>query len=1301
MSRLIKKSSLRFVALLLLPLLIGMVLYSLTQVKKAEAGWWNETWLYRKAIPITNTSGSTLTNQMVKITLDTTSLIPTGKMQNDCDDLRLTDANGNLLNHWITTCDDTSAEVYVKTLSLPTPNTALYLYYGNSSAQNIQKQLGDINNPGTSCKMMLDQGSVITNGVYYIAPGGNYADLQKVYCDQTTDNGGWNLVMNQNILTGGYFSDLTEKRSFNEDNPTAGKYSIMNKLPKFNQDGKYTLKINWLDVPRRNIWSQTSNPSTDAISGYTAIDIDTTASGWGGLEYNGSIALADGTVNHSNWYYAIATTSVWSCGIPADNVCTTQTQLWVRGGDNMFNTLVGTPAAEEVTPGPVAFWKFDEGSGTTINDSSGQGNVGTNSSTSWADEATCISGKCLNFAGSGSVSIPDNNLLDFGTNSFTISGWALHRDYTYPKSNFMINKSSTCYTADHPGFDLGHGYNYNGIDVCFRDVSNNLARGDLIFDTGSQPAQLINQWVHYVFVFDRSQGKLLAYINGIKQSNEFNISAVTGSINNSSPLVIGTMYGWQTDGLIDEVKIYPYARTAKQIKTDYAAGASKTGSAAVFGHQAETAAIAPLTSKLIAHYKFDEGSGTSAKDFAGTRQLNFAADAAAPSWSSDGRQGGSLRCDGADYATPTSSYLAGTNNHSYTAWFKLDSSEVASNYYKAIFGSNQATPVVGYNPAVKRFAHYRQYAGGGQSIDWATTYQYADDQWHHVGITVDQGSFQVALYVDGKYVDTKSIGTEGYTHSNGAFRFVCRSYLTFTNNFWKGNLDNLKIYNATLTQEEILQDYNLGMGTVMGQAPATAENSAGSAGAEHCIPGDSSTCRAPVTEWLFDDNQGSTLKDNSGTNNVGTLVNTPTWSKGLSGSALNFNGSSSYVSFNNDLMSGKPAMSISAWFKTTDTNGAIVAQYQNSSGYSWQLNVVSSLLKACVGTTNSDPNCRDNAYLVESSIAVNDGRWHHGALAYDGANIHLYLDGQKIASAEKTGNIADPATALTTAHIGVQGYNYGSAVVPQNAGYLSGDIDQIRLYDYARTPAQIAWDYNRGAPIGHWKLDECQGNVAYDTSANANHGTINIGTTLPQTSLGSCSVTDTATSWYNGRECAMGSCINLDGADDTVSIPNSTKYQFATNDFSISLWMKASEEINSYDVVFSKSSSLNHYEYVNALFSAYGELRWYLSDHNETLWNHYVAFGANAIFTNQWHHILLVRENTTIKAFLNGVLIDESTLPANYNLSSTSAITLGKGGSIGTYFPGSVDEVRIYNYALTPDQIKLLFNGDAAIRFTD
>src|SRR5690606_26203607 len=94
-----------------------------------------------------------------------------------------------------------------------------------------------------------------------------------------------------------------------------------------------------------------------------------------------------------------------------------------------------------------------------------------------------------------------------------------------------------------------------------------------------------------------------------------------------------------------------------------------------------------------------------------------------------------------------------------------------------------------------------------------------------------------------------------------------------------------------------------------------------------------------------------------------------------------------------------------------------------------------------------------------------------------------------------------------------------------------GQIDHVKIYDYARTPAQIAYDYNRGKPLAHWRFDECEGAVAHDSSGNEHHGTINIGATGTQSTAGTC---QTSGAWANGKDGKFSGSLNFDGEDDWV-----------------------------------------------------------------------------------------------------------------------------------------------------------------------
>ncbi|MDD4027355.1 MAG: DUF2341 domain-containing protein, partial [Candidatus Shapirobacteria bacterium] len=167
--------------------------------QKVSAAWWDEMWHYRKAISITN-SNTDITNQYVKITLDTASLISANKMKNTCDDIRVTNINGKILTHFIDgntayDCNEDDTSIYVLVDSIPSSGSTIYLYYGNPSAANVEPQLGTQENPAISCKNILEhRNDNKGNKYYYISPSGNTSDIIQTGCNMTDDSGGWTKV---------------------------------------------------------------------------------------------------------------------------------------------------------------------------------------------------------------------------------------------------------------------------------------------------------------------------------------------------------------------------------------------------------------------------------------------------------------------------------------------------------------------------------------------------------------------------------------------------------------------------------------------------------------------------------------------------------------------------------------------------------------------------------------------------------------------------------------------------------------------------------------------------------------------------------------------------------------------------------------------------------------------------------------------------------------------------------------------------------------------------------------------------
>ena len=102
---------------------------------------WLEGWSYRRTVFVDNSfSSTTLTDFQIIVRVNTAYLIEQGKMREDCGDIRVTDADGNLLPIWIDpdTKNLWNTKVYVKVPLIPAGSVVtLYLFYGNPSATDV------------------------------------------------------------------------------------------------------------------------------------------------------------------------------------------------------------------------------------------------------------------------------------------------------------------------------------------------------------------------------------------------------------------------------------------------------------------------------------------------------------------------------------------------------------------------------------------------------------------------------------------------------------------------------------------------------------------------------------------------------------------------------------------------------------------------------------------------------------------------------------------------------------------------------------------------------------------------------------------------------------------------------------------------------------------------------------------------------------------------------------------------------------------------------------------------------------
>jgi len=104
--------------------------------------FWASSLFCKKPIVITNHHGKNLTDYQIKLLINTTKEVDSGRMQPDCSDMRFINSKGENLNYWIknpSSCNDSSTYtiVWVKVNLSKNSNTYIYMTYGSPNAKSM------------------------------------------------------------------------------------------------------------------------------------------------------------------------------------------------------------------------------------------------------------------------------------------------------------------------------------------------------------------------------------------------------------------------------------------------------------------------------------------------------------------------------------------------------------------------------------------------------------------------------------------------------------------------------------------------------------------------------------------------------------------------------------------------------------------------------------------------------------------------------------------------------------------------------------------------------------------------------------------------------------------------------------------------------------------------------------------------------------------------------------------------------------------------------------------------------------
>jgi hypothetical protein len=210
--------------------------------------------------------------------------------------------------------------------------------------------------------------------------------------------------------------------------------------------------------------------------------------------------------------------------------------------------------------------------------------------------------------------------------------------------------------------------------------------------------------------------------------------------------------------------------------------------------------------------------------------------------------------------------------------------------------------------------------------------------------------------------------------------------------------------------------------------------------------------------------------------------------------------------------------------------------------------------------------------------------------------------------------------------------------------------------------------------IAAYSFDEGQGAIVLDQSGNHNDGLANNDPT-----------------WIPG---VRGSAMNFDGVDDFVALPFGADRQFPKG-ISIQAWIKTSET-NSGGIVVSR----NEWNYIALATGPLNQDNLDLQMPGFNLFNaqddYKVINGPTAINDGMWHHLVGTFDNSMVTIYVDGM---------KYSTAATGAIHTSANFEIGRdniklweqgrWFEGAIDEVRIYDRALSDLEVRVLYAKEA------
>lgn len=647
---------------------------------------------------------------------------------------------------------------------------------------------------------------------------------------------------------------------------------------------------------------------------------------------------------------------------------------------------------------------------------------------------------------------------------------------------------------------------------------------------------------------------------------------------------------------------------------------------------------APNNLGLVGYWPLDEGKGSIAGDVSGNGRngsLNGA------TWGT-GRHYNALSFSGSAQSASTNYDFSWNNTNSVSISFWLKPKNI-TDYQTGVMGKQNPDWEWGFYQEYDHLKFVYWNTGGGHSNGMDDTWGsiLRTGQWIYITYTWDGSTSR--FYANGALVNTHVAVDPSINKNSTNSVMLGGNIYIWGDKYFNGSIDDVRFYNRTLVDGEISKLYSSGQAT-----RKTVSNS------------------GLVGYWGMDEGRGVLAGDSSSNNNSGSLLNGATWGSGKRAGAVLLNGSNSYVQVpsQTNLKYQGQDMTLSLWMKPdvaeNDTARIISKPWNGCGEYNYVLTYESgkTLTFSVRGSTNYDMN--SNGAVAERNV------WNHIVATVDSSkNMNIYINGALANSA--THNItawtpvscADGNVSLAIGTLYPYGAGWGG-----NTGFsFKGLMDDTRIYNRVLSAAEIQAMYKQGSAtiatsyenrltdglVGLWTFNgkDISGSTVLDKSGQGNNGTITGATTM----IGK-----------------LGQAMSFNDANNSViSIPDIVS---ASTTGAYSFWVKPS----------STNASQGWIDSTFDIFQWSGSSLYFRAGNQS-------AVSINGWTPNTWHHVAMVWNGSKYYGYLDGEQVTEGIQSGN----RSGAISLGKVDA-GFYYNGGIDEVRIYNKALSASDIKQLYN---------